>query len=62
MDETIDEGFDVLDALDIPDDVLNGYDQPSEEDSDRPVYIDPGVYKGQLIEWGKITRCLKNTL
>ena len=54
MDEAIEEGFDVLDALDIPDDVLNGYDQPFEEDSDRPVYIDPGVYRGQLIEWGKV--------
>ena len=49
MDEAIEEGFDVLDALDIPDDVLSHYDQPSEEDSERPVYIDPGIYKGQLI-------------
>ena len=44
MDETIEEGFDVLDALDIPDDVLSHYDQLSEEeDLDRPVYIEPGV-------------------
>ena len=50
MDEAIEEGFDVLDALDIPDDALSRYDQPSEEeDLDRPVYIEPGVYKGQLI-------------
>ena len=54
MDETINEGFDVLDALDIPDDVLSRYDQLSDEDSDRPVFIDPGVYRGQLIEWGKV--------
>ena len=54
MDEAIEEGFDALDALDIPDDALSRYHQPSEEDSERPVYIDPGVYKGQLIEWGKV--------
>ena len=50
MDEAIEEGLDVLDALDIPDDVLSRYDQLSDEDSDRPVFIDPGVYRGQLIE------------
>ena len=55
MDAAIEEGFDALDALDIPDDVLNGYDQLSdEEDSERPIYIEPGVYRGQLIEWGKV--------
>ena len=54
MDEAIEEGFDVLNALGIPDDELSRYDQPSEEkDSDRPVYIEPGVYRGQLIEWGE---------
>ena len=32
MDEAIEEGFDVLNALGIPDDELSRYDQPSEED------------------------------
>ena len=52
MEQKIENGFDVTD------DILSEYSdemfsEALEEDLDRPVYIDPGIYKGRLIEWGK---------
>ena len=52
MEQKIENGFD------ITDDILSEYSdemfsEALEADLDRPVYIDPGIYKGRLIEWGK---------
>jgi hypothetical protein len=52
MEQKIENGFDIVGEI------LAEYGGDSvliseEADLDRPVYIDPGIYKGRLIEWGK---------
>lgn len=52
MEQKIETGFDVTDEIlgEYSDEMFS---EALEEDLDRPVYIDPGIYKGRLIEWGK---------
>ena len=52
MEQKIETGFDVTDEIlgEYSDEMFS---EALEEDLDRPVYIDPGIYKGRLIAWGK---------
>jgi len=49
MDQEIDQ------SVVITDEMLEQYEDPEyfDEDDERPVLIDPGIYRGTLIEWSK---------